>query len=69
MRRYPTSRSIAAAGYSAARHVMRIRYIEGREYEYIGVPPEVYSAFLKAHSKGQFVNWHIKPRYDYEEID
>jgi hypothetical protein len=69
MRRYPTSESIAAAGYSASRHVMRIRYIEGREYDYFDVPPQAYSAFLDAESKGQFVNWHIKPHYDYEEID
>jgi hypothetical protein len=64
---YPGSRSIAAAGYSAGRRVMRIRYIEGREYDYMNVPPAVYEDFLEADSKGQFVNWRIKPHYPYKE--
>jgi hypothetical protein len=47
---------------------MRIQYIEGRVYDYKNVPPSVYEEFLKADSKGQFVNWEIKPNFDYEEV-
>jgi hypothetical protein len=66
---YPTSTSIKAVGYSASHQVMRIRYIEGRAYDYNNVPPAVYEGFLKAASKGQFVNWEIKPNFDYQETD
>jgi hypothetical protein len=66
---YPTSTSIAAAGYSAVLQIMRIRYIEGRVYDYKNVPRAVYEAFVDADSKGQFVNWHIKPHFEYEELD
>ena len=48
---------------------MRIRYAGGRLYEYKDVPPATYQDFLAAESKGQFVNWHIKPYYDCEEVD
>jgi hypothetical protein len=68
MTAYPTSTSIRAAGYSAPDRVMRIQYIEGRVYDYKNVPPSVYEEFLKADSKGQFVNWEIKPNFDYEEV-
>jgi len=48
---------------------MHIRYAGGRLYAYKDVPPAIYRDFLEADSKGQFVNWHIKPNFDYEEID
>jgi hypothetical protein len=38
-------------------------------YDYVRVPSAVYGHFLEADSKGRFVNWHIKPKFDYEEID
>jgi hypothetical protein len=66
---YPGSRSIEAAGYLSARRLMHIRYAGGRLYAYKDVPPAIYRDFLEADSKGQFVNWHIKPNFDYEEID
>jgi len=48
---------------------MRIEYAGGRMYDYKQVPSAVYAHFLEADSKGRFVNWHIKPKFDYEEID
>ena len=66
---YPKSTSIVEAGYSPDRQVFRARFPQGRMYDYLNVPPDVYQAFLEAESKGQFVNWEIKPNFDYEEID
>ena len=66
---YPESSSIIEAGYSPERQVFRARFPGGRMYNYLNVPPAVYQGFLDADSKGQFVNWHIKPNFDYEEID
>jgi hypothetical protein len=57
------SSSIAAAGYDAAREILRLRYIGGATYDYARVPADVFEALRKAPSHGQFVNWHIKPYY------
>jgi hypothetical protein len=59
------SSSIAAAGYDTKRKILRLRYIGGSTYDYVGVPPDVVAAFLEAPSHGQFVNWRIKPHYAY----
>lgn len=57
------SSSIAGAGYDCGEQILRLRYSSSRTYDYLDVPEEVYEAFLEAPSKGQFVNWHIKPVY------
>lgn len=58
MQREPVdSEVIASIGYDAAWHVMEIEYRETQEiYEYFDVPPEEYTAFRNAESKGAFLN-------------
>jgi hypothetical protein len=63
------SSSIAAAGYDRDLHALRLRYIGGGTYDYWDVPARVFQALLDAPSKGQFVNWHIKPRYRYTRLN
>jgi KTSC domain len=63
------SSSIAAAGYDCERHALRLCYVGGGTYDYWGVPANVFRALLDAPSKGQFVNWHIKPRYRYTRLN
>ena len=62
------STSIAAAGYDACDKVLRIRFVNGRTYDYRGVPPHVFAAFEAADSKGRFVNFDIKPHYPYQRL-
>jgi hypothetical protein len=68
------SSSIAAAAYDRDEEILRITFTSdipgghGRTYDYLDVPPDVVSEFLDAESHGQFVNWRIKPNYDYREV-
>jgi hypothetical protein len=62
------SSSIRAAGYDASTQTLRLRYAGGRTYDYLNVPLDVFDDFLAASSKGQFVNWNIKPNYAYRQI-
>jgi len=62
------SSSIAAAGYDRAQEILRIRYVGGSAYDYLAVPPNVFEDFLAAESKGQFVNWRIKPYYRFMRV-
>lgn len=69
MERSPVgSTSIVAAGYDAGTRVLEIEYSTGNVYQYVDVPAEVYEWFLRARSKGGFVNRLIKDRYAYLEI-
>jgi hypothetical protein len=62
------STSIAEAGYDEGTHTLRLRYIDGDLYDYRHVPKRVFDQLLAAPSKGQFVNWQIKPYYSYQYI-
>ena len=68
------SRSIAVAAYDRDERTLRITFEpgnaehRGRAYDYLKVPPDVVDEFLDADSHGQFVNWRIKPNYDYREV-
>src|SRR5258706_11750280 len=59
------SSSIIAPAYDSERRVLRLQYSGGGTYDYYLVPADVFQRFLDAPSKGQFVNWHIKPYYPY----
>lgn len=43
--------------------IMFVRFTNGYEYAYPGVPVSVFEEFLNAPSKGKFLNAVIKPNY------
>jgi hypothetical protein len=47
--------------------VLSVKYRGGAAYEYLDVPEAVYRRLRAAASKGQFVNFEIKPRYRYRK--
>jgi hypothetical protein len=58
MQREPIDSSvIASMGYDVAWQVLELEFRETKEiYDYFEVPPEVYSAFRSAQSKGTYLN-------------
>ena len=63
------SSAITSAGYDAGRRLLRLEYRNGRIYDYLNVPPEIYEDVLNADSPGEFVNLEVKPNYDYSEVE
>jgi hypothetical protein len=45
--------------------VLSVKYRGGDAYDYFDVPERVYRDYKAATSKGQFVNFVIKPNYRY----
>ncbi|MCA1453182.1 KTSC domain-containing protein [Bradyrhizobium sp. BRP22] len=54
MRRFRSS-SIEAAGYGPSQRTLRVRFVGGSTYD--------------AESKGQFVDWQVKPYFRYTRLD
>lgn len=55
-------------GYDPATRELRVTFISGRTYVYIGVPPAIVADFNAAESKGQFFNHAIRDHYRFQEI-
>jgi hypothetical protein len=62
------SSAVRAVRYHNERGELDVRFEDGKEYRYAGVPRSKFRHLLKSDSIGQFVNWEIKPRYSVSEI-
>ncbi|TXH39253.1 MAG: KTSC domain-containing protein [Rhodospirillaceae bacterium] len=62
------SKSVKSGGYDARSRTLRLRFAGGHLYDYRNVPRKVFNELLRASSKGQFVNWHVKPFYPYRRL-
>jgi len=60
---------IAAIKYDVSTSTLRVIYISGSVYDYKDVPEKVYKEMKEAFSKGEFLNKHIKPNYEFEKIN
>lgn len=47
-------------------NVLAVRFLNGGEYWYFGVPLPVYVGMLAASSKGRYVHENLKGRYSYQ---
>jgi len=63
-----TSTAIARIDYDEFARDLEVTFTTGRTYIYRGVPRTVYVRFVRAPSKGQFFNEHIRDRYRFNEV-
>jgi len=54
--------------YFPETEILRIIYQSGAVYDYLKVPNEIAEKFKEARSKGQFLNFVIKPMFRYKKI-
>ena len=64
----PYSTAIRAIRYDEERQRLLVRFIDGDEYAYVGVPGEVHRSFVDADSKGHFFAAEISGRYPYNKL-
>jgi len=62
------STAISDIRYDEDRAKLFVRFQDGDEYVYVGVPGEVCRSFLDAESKGQFFAYEIRDQYPYNRI-
>jgi lysyl-tRNA synthetase class 2 len=64
----PESTAIRAIRYDAERRRLVVRFIDGDEYAYVGVPGEVHRSFADAESKGRFFAEQVRGKYPYNKL-
>jgi hypothetical protein len=63
------STAIRRIRYDEAAQKLYVRFVDGDEYLYVGVPPQVCQAFRDADSKGRYFARAIRDRYPYNRLD
>ena len=59
------SSTLQAVGYDGLLQTLAVRFRNGSEYEYFGVPSTVYRALMAASSQGRYFSSHIRDVYRY----
>jgi hypothetical protein len=54
--------------YDPTSLTLRIYFVSGKVYDYKEVPEDVYLKMKNYKSKGQYLNFFVKPNYEFEEI-
>lgn len=63
------SAAISAIRYDQDRAKLFVRFHDGDEYVYVGVPDEVHRSFVDADSKGRFFAYEIRDQYPYNKLE
>ncbi len=59
---------VGAFKYDASASTLRVQYVSGVVYDYKDVPEEVYTDMKASFSKDEFLNHHVKGKYEYEMV-
>ena len=62
------SSNISHVGYDEENKILKIRFKQGGEYHYFGVPKEVHTQLLTAQSLGTYLNRNIKSIYSFTKL-
>ena len=60
------SSSLKSVGYAPESRTLEVEFHHGAVYQYLGVPPNVHEALMRAESKGTFLNREVRDIYPYE---
>lgn len=70
MTRQPvTSTNLASIGYDEASATLEVEFLNGRVYQYFGVPSSVHAGLMAAGSHGGYFNLYVKQAgYSYAKV-
>lgn len=57
------SSAISAIGYDPSSQRMKIKFKQGRTYDFCRVPQDIFDGFISASSKGRYYESRIRGRY------
>lgn len=63
------SSNIEALAYDSGLNTLFVRFLNGSEYSFVGVPKELYEKMLEDKSKGKFLNAFIRGKYPSSKVE
>ena len=62
------STNLTSVGYDAEARTLEVEFLNGRVYQYYGVPNNMHDQLMRAPSKGQFFNIYIRNSYPFSRV-
>jgi len=64
-----SSSNVAAVGYESETSTLGVRFLDGSEYHYFGIPQEIFVGLQSASSVGSYLNQYVKKAgYAYSKV-
>lgn len=68
LRETVASSNVRSVGYDGPSQTLEVEFQNGSVYQYYNVPENIYNEFMKAPSKGVFLNTYIRTQYPYSRV-
>lgn len=62
------SSNVKAIGYDRHTQTLEVEFLNGRVYQYYGVPENMHSQFMQVPSKGKFLHTCIKDQFPFSRV-
>ena len=62
------SSNVSSIGYDTNTQTLEVEFLNGRVYQYYGVPDHMHEQIMQTSSKGKFLNQYIKNSYPYSRV-
>ena len=62
------SSNVKAVGYDDHTQTLEVEFLNGRVYQYYGVPENMHSQFMRVPSKGKFLLAYIKDQFPFSRV-
>ena len=62
------SSNVKAIGYDDRTQTLEVEFLNGRVYQYYGVPENTHSQFMQEPSKGKFLLTYIKDQFPFSRV-
>ena len=62
------SSNVKAVGYDGHTQTLEVEFLNGRVYQYYGVPENMHSQFMQVPSKGKFLLAYIKDQFPFSRV-
>ena len=66
--KYVSSSNVESIGFDSSESILYVRFLDGSEYAYYGVPQYIYDDLLTTNSIGSYLHVYVKNQYRYEKI-
>ena len=67
-KQFVPSTNLRSVGYDRDTRTLEVEFQSGSIYQYYDVPEYTHDDFMRAPSKGRFLNTHIKNAYPYSRV-
>ncbi len=58
-----------SVGYDRTEQILEVEFQSGVIYQYLDVPPAIYTGLLDAESKGQYFNSEVRDTYEFVRME